>query len=181
RFLQAGAVGVLGFPALLRADEKKDDPFGGFTMGVQSYCFRNFDTEPALKRTQELGIKHIEFYSKHAPPGSTPEQIQALLKLCGEYGIKPIAFGVHTFTKDHDASKKVFEFGKALGIQKFTSWGRVILAFISRITTTSSKPTWSMARACSTCPACSRPCATSTSRATSASSTKRILKTHRRI
>jgi inosose dehydratase len=124
RFLQAGAlgtVGVLGFPALLRADEKKDDPFGGFTMSVQSYCFRNFDTEPALKRTQELGIKHVEFYSKHASPGSTPEQIKALLNLCGEYGIKPIAFGVHTFTKDHDASKKVFEFGKALGIQTFSA------------------------------------------------------------
>ena len=81
RFLQAGAVGVLGFPALLRADEKKDDPFGGFTMGVQSYCFRNFATEPALKRTQELGIKHIEFYSKHAPPGSTPEQIQTVRRI----------------------------------------------------------------------------------------------------
>jgi sugar phosphate isomerase/epimerase len=119
-FLQAGAAttfGLAGLPALLTADEKKDDPFKGFVMGVQSYCFREFDTEQALKRTQELGLHYIEFYQKHAPLDSTPAQIKALLNMCKDYGIKPVAYGVQSFTNNHDANKKVFEFGKELGIK----------------------------------------------------------------
>jgi sugar phosphate isomerase/epimerase len=111
----AATLGLAGLPAVF-ADTKSDDPFGGFTLGVQSYSFRNFNTEQALKRTQDLGLHYVEFYQKHAPLDSTPEQIQALLKLCMSYDVKPIAFGVQSFTKDHDANKKVFEFGKALGI-----------------------------------------------------------------
>src|SRR5438132_11863023 len=124
RFLEAGAVttlGLAGLPAMLNADDKKEDVFGGFTLGVQSYSFRNFNTEQALKRTQDLGLHFVEFYQKHAPLESNPEQIQALLKLCGEYDIKPIAYGVQNFKKNHDANKKVFDFGKALGIRTFSA------------------------------------------------------------
>src|SRR3954469_9516647 len=97
RFLQAGAAATLGLaamPALTHAEEKKDDPFGGFTLGVQSYSFRNFDLEPALKRTQQLGLHAIEFYSKHVPLESTPAQMQAILELCKAYEVTPVAFGV---------------------------------------------------------------------------------------
>jgi sugar phosphate isomerase/epimerase len=124
RFLQAGTattLGLAGVPAMLRAADKNADPYDGFTMGAQSYCFRNFDTEPALKRTQELGLHFIEFFQKHAPLNSTPEQIKALRKLCAEYGIKPIAYGVQSFTKNDDENKRIFEFGKALGIKTFSA------------------------------------------------------------
>src|SRR5438270_11048308 len=116
-FLKAGAaatVGLVGLPAMLKAEDK-DQTFGGFTLGVQSYSFRNFDTEQALKRTQDLGLHVVEFYQKHAPLNRSPEQIKALLKLCSEYGIKPVADGVQPVTKDHDAHKTHFEFGKELG------------------------------------------------------------------
>jgi sugar phosphate isomerase/epimerase len=126
RFLQAGATaawGLTALPTLVGADDKagKDQPFGGFLMGAQSYCFRNFDTEQALKRTQELGLHYIEFYQKHANPDSTPAQIKALLKLCKDYDITPVAFGVQRFTKNHDDNKKMFEFGKALDIKGFSA------------------------------------------------------------
>src|SRR5205807_5091170 len=48
-FLHAGAatLGLAGLPTLLHAeDKKKADEFGGFTLGVQSYSFRNFKLEP---------------------------------------------------------------------------------------------------------------------------------------
>jgi sugar phosphate isomerase/epimerase len=118
-FLQTGAAATFGL-ANLRSVIQAADPkneFGGFTMGAQSYCFRNFDTEGALKRTHDLGLHFIEFFQKHAPLNSTPEQINALLKMCKEYEITPIAFGVQGFTKDHDANKKVFDFAKAMGIK----------------------------------------------------------------
>src|SRR5437660_2189096 len=106
-FLQRGAAaigGLAGVPTMVTALEKNADPFGGFTMGVQSYCFRNFDREAALKRTQELGLHFIEFYQKHAPPDSDPDQIKAILRLCADYDIKPIAYGVQGFTNNHDAN-----------------------------------------------------------------------------
>ncbi len=122
QFLQASAAAVgAGLTRTAFAADKAADPYGGFTVGVQSYCFRNFDREGALKRTRDLGLKWIEFYQKHAPLDSTPEQIEAIKKLCKEYGITPIAFGVQRFTKDHAANKKIFDFGKALGVKHFSA------------------------------------------------------------
>jgi sugar phosphate isomerase/epimerase len=119
RFLQtsAAALGVAAMPGLLRAEDKKDERFGGFTVGVQSYTFRDFDLEQCLKRTQDLGLHYAEFYRKHVPFNSNPEQIAAILKICKDYDVKPIAYGVESFTKNHDANKKAFELGKALGIK----------------------------------------------------------------
>jgi sugar phosphate isomerase/epimerase len=95
--------------------------FGGFTVGVQSYCFRAFNRDQALKRIQDLGLNYVEFYQKHAPPDSTPEQIKAILNVCRDHAVTPIAFGVQRFTKDHDANKRLFDFGKALGVKHFSA------------------------------------------------------------
>ena len=119
-FLQASAAAgaALVAPRPLAA---ADDEFAGFKLGVQSYTFRNFDLEPALKRIKELGLKYAEFYQKHVPPNSPPEKIKAILALCKEYDVTPVAFGVQGFTKDHDANRKLFEFGRALGIKAFSA------------------------------------------------------------
>jgi sugar phosphate isomerase/epimerase len=128
RFLQTGSAAVLGLAALPdlagegRAEEaEKDGAFGGFTLGVQSYTFREFDLEQCLQRIKDLGLHGVEFYQKHAPLTSDPKQIAALLKLCKEYGVTPRAWGVQHFSKDTDANRKVFEFGKALGVGMFSA------------------------------------------------------------
>ncbi len=126
RFLQLGAglaalasTGRLASSAL--AEKRPADPFGGFQLGVQSYTFRNFTLEQALKRTKDLGLHYAELYQKHAPLQSKPEQIQAILRLCKEYEVTPRAWGVQRFTKDHDANRKTFEFGKAMGLKAFSA------------------------------------------------------------
>jgi sugar phosphate isomerase/epimerase len=43
------------------------------------------------------------------------------LRLCKEYDLTPIAFGVEAFTKNHDANKKKFEFAKGLGVRSLTA------------------------------------------------------------
>jgi sugar phosphate isomerase/epimerase len=123
RFLRAGAAAAVGLTGLvaLRADDKKDDPFGGFTLGVQSYTFRNFKLEQALKRIHDLGLHYVEFFNGHVSPKSSPEQIRAVLSLCKDYDVTPVAFGVERFTKDDDANRKLFDFGKALGIKTLTA------------------------------------------------------------
>jgi inosose dehydratase len=123
RFLHAGAavVGLSGLSRLMGAEDKKKDPFGGFNLGAQSYTFREFDLEPALKRMKELGLHYVELFQKHAPLDSSAGQRRALLRLCKEYDVKPLAWGVQHFSKNTDQNRKVFEFGKALGIKMFSA------------------------------------------------------------
>jgi inosose dehydratase len=124
RFLHvasAAAAGLAVLPAVRGADEKKDNPYAPFIMGAQSYTFRQFDLEATLKRIKELGLKHVEFYQKHAPLTDDKNKIAALLKICKEYDITPLAWGVQSFTKDTDANRKVFEYGKALGVKMFSA------------------------------------------------------------
>jgi sugar phosphate isomerase/epimerase len=127
RFIRTSAV-LFGASVLskVRADVKKEDSFGGFKVGAQSYTFREFDLEPTLKRMQDLGLHYVEFFSglprhKHAPVTEDKAQIEALRKLCKEYQITPLAWGVYSFTKDIDANRKLFEFGKALDINMFSA------------------------------------------------------------
>jgi sugar phosphate isomerase/epimerase len=128
RFLQLGAAAAASLSAVpfaVAAEDRKDaDPFGGFKLGMQSYTFRNFNVEQALQRIKDLGLHYVEFY-----PGqqgqlkltSTDAQIKAMLKLCKDYGITPLAWGVQGFKKDDEANKKIFEFGAALGLKAFSA------------------------------------------------------------
>ncbi len=116
----AGAA-VLAGRALAAPGRASDDPFNGFTVGIQSYTFRKFTLEQALKRTRDLGLKHVEFYNGHVPIDSSPEKIAGVKKLCGEYGITPVAFGVEPFSKNHDENKKRFEFAAALGVKSLSA------------------------------------------------------------
>lgn len=114
-FLGASAATAAGL--LTAHSTPAADDFAGFRVGVQSYTFRNFDLEQMLKKTKELGLKSAEFYSKHIPTDSSPEKLKAILALCKEYDVKPVGFGVSGFSKNHDANKKMFEFGKAIGVE----------------------------------------------------------------
>jgi sugar phosphate isomerase/epimerase len=114
-FLGAAAATSAGLLAARSAPAADD--FAGFAVGVQSYTFRNFDLEQMLKRTKELGLKSAEFYSKHIPPDASPEKLKAILQLCKEYEVTPVGFGVSGFSKDHEANKKLFEFGKTIGLK----------------------------------------------------------------
>jgi sugar phosphate isomerase/epimerase len=120
RFLQTGAAATFGLgmlPASARAVPAQRDPYGGFLLGVQSYSFRNFGLEQALQRTRDLGLHFIELCSVHLPLSSTPTQIAAARNLCFQYDITPIAFGVESFGRDHDANRRKFDFARALGIR----------------------------------------------------------------
>jgi sugar phosphate isomerase/epimerase len=112
----AAACGLLTSPTL-RAEDEKDERFGPFKIGAQTYTFREFDLDGCLKRMKELGLHYGEFYQKHIPFDSSPDQIKAVLKTCKDYGVTPTGYGVLPFTKNQDANKKAFELGKALGLQ----------------------------------------------------------------
>ncbi|MCI0642704.1 MAG: sugar phosphate isomerase/epimerase [Gemmataceae bacterium] len=121
RFLKSSAVGAVGLAAAGFAhagqERKKADPFGGFTVGVQSYTFRQFNLEQTLQRIQELGLHFVELYRGHLPVNAADDAIKSARNLCFKYDITPIAFGVEGFSKDNAANRRIFEFARKLGVR----------------------------------------------------------------
>ncbi|MGL4424275.1 MAG: sugar phosphate isomerase/epimerase family protein [Gemmataceae bacterium] len=107
--------------AQVRPAAARENPFGTFTVGVQTYTFRKFGLEQALKRISELGVKFVELTQVHLATNSSDTKITDAKKLAGDYGITPIAFGVQGFSNNHDANKKMFEFAAKLGVKHLSA------------------------------------------------------------
>ncbi|MBC7853217.1 MAG: sugar phosphate isomerase/epimerase, partial [Pirellulaceae bacterium] len=128
RFLALSAAAAAGAtffdaPRILSAAglNVADDPWGGFPLGVQSYSLRNFGTVEAVRHIQGMGLHYAELYGKHLDTKASDEQIKETLKLLEDAGIKLAGHGVHGFTKDHEANKKLFEFAKKAGVKVITA------------------------------------------------------------
>lgn len=98
-------------------------PVGANTpqLGIQSYTFRQFKLERAVATMAKLGIRFVEFYEGHLPVSATPEQRKAFQTLCSDHGVTPVAYGVQSFSKDHDRNRRQFEFAKSLDIGCLTA------------------------------------------------------------
>ncbi|MBX9678924.1 MAG: sugar phosphate isomerase/epimerase [Gemmataceae bacterium] len=96
---------------------RNNNDFGGFTVGIQTYTFRNFNLEQTLTRIKDLGIRYAEFYRGHIPTTSNDDQIKAAKDLCAKYDVTPIAFGVESFGKDEAPNRRIFDFAKKLGVR----------------------------------------------------------------
>lgn len=119
QFLQ-GSAAMLAAGATLHA-QQAGDAFGGFTVGMQSYTFRNFNFERAMGLVRDLGLRNVELFRGHLPTTATDEQINAAKNLLREHQITPIAFGVENFSKDDDRNRRLFEFGRKLGVRYFSA------------------------------------------------------------
>jgi inosose dehydratase len=120
--LAAGLVATgLALGGRLRgADEPASGAYGPFKMGLQSYSLRNFKLHEAMTRTtRDLGLHYWEAYPAHIP--SDPEQAGHQREHAEEHGVQVLGYGVVHFGKDQDANRKLFEFGKALGVSYFSA------------------------------------------------------------
>ena len=114
------AAGALAFgrPGFA-ADTPDPSPYGPFRMGLQSYSLRHFKLDEALAKTKELGLHYWESYPAHIPPDA--QTAKEFAKKAAESDVKVAGFGVVHFTKDLDAGRAMFEFGKAMGIAYFSA------------------------------------------------------------
>jgi sugar phosphate isomerase/epimerase len=103
------------------AQPAANDPFGGFTLGIQSYTFRNFNLEQALTRISDLGVRHVELFRGHLATTSTDAQIDAAKNLMREKNITPVAFGVENFTNNDANNRRLFEFARKLGVRNLSA------------------------------------------------------------
>jgi sugar phosphate isomerase/epimerase len=117
---QASLALALGHSLASASDRTRvDGPYGPFKMGIQSYSLRNFKLPEALQKTKDLGLGYWESFSSHIPTDEA--QASRNRSLAADYGVKVTGYGVIGFTKDHDANRKLFDFGKALGISYFSA------------------------------------------------------------
>ena len=121
----AAAAGATWFdaPRILQAAGLADakDPWGGFPLGVQSYSLRSFETPEVIRHLQGMGVHYVEFYGKHLSPTAGDEQIAETKKLLDAADIRMSGHGVHGFTKDHEANKRLFDFAKKVGVRVITA------------------------------------------------------------
>jgi inosose dehydratase len=121
----AAAAGATWFdvPRILQAANLADpkDPFGGFPVGVQSYSLREFNTAEAIRHLQGMGVHYAEFYGKHLDPKADDAKIAEVQALLKAADIKLAGHGVHGFSKDHEANKRLFDFAKKIGVKVITA------------------------------------------------------------
>jgi sugar phosphate isomerase/epimerase len=101
----------------------------GFAIGCQAYSFNKYTVFEAIEKTAQCGGKVIEFYpgqkvSKddqtgwgHTASDEVIAKVQAKLK---EHGLKAVNYGV-VGGKDATEWRKIFEFGKKIGLYGITT------------------------------------------------------------
>lgn len=115
----AAAVALGGFRTATARSLGLGDDYGPFKFGLQSYSLRGFGFDDALKMTKELGLGYWESFSAHTPP--EPAKAAEYKKKAADSGVQILSFGVSRFTKNHDDNRKLFEFGKAMGLQSLSA------------------------------------------------------------
>lgn len=108
-----------GFAAVTGNAFAAADPYGGFRMGAQSYSFRAFSFPDAVKKLQELGLKHIELYPGHVSHEMhTPSQRAESKKILDDAGVSADSYGVVPFkAADERGARRVFDFAKEFGLR----------------------------------------------------------------
>ena len=119
-FLKAAACTAAGIAVGPQAAFAKE-AFGDWPVGIQSYTLRNFPVHEALRHIQGLGLNNVEMFSAHLAVDSNSDQIRAMLATLNRAHIHLRAHGVNSFTSDHMANRKVFEFAKSAGIRNITA------------------------------------------------------------
>lgn len=101
----------------------------GFAIGLQAYSFNRYTVFEAIEKTAQCGGKVIEFFPgqklskedqtswNHQASDEVIAKVQAKLK---EHGVKAVNYGV-VGGKDEAEWRKIFEFGKKLGLYGVTT------------------------------------------------------------
>ena len=122
---------ALSLVSTVRAEMIPDEyKQGGFAIGCQAYSFNRYTVFEAIEKTAETGGKVIEFFPgqklskeepsvtwNHSASEEVIAKVQAKLK---QHSIKAVNYGV-VGGKDEAEWRKIFEFGKKLGLYGITT------------------------------------------------------------
>jgi len=121
QFLQTAAVAATALATRAVWSADKEDPYGGFKAGIQSYSLRGFEVQQALAHTQTLGLKYWEAYPRHLPMSNVPGQLAEQKALLDGAGVTVMAYGVLPFSTNETQARSQFEFAKAIGLKSLSA------------------------------------------------------------
>jgi type 1 glutamine amidotransferase/sugar phosphate isomerase/epimerase len=127
------ALGDLPAPALpsnrlspaVRAQEKL-----GWRLGVEAYTFHKHTLFEAIDKTAELGLPYMGGLSfqrvssdipKNFEPGLTDEELELIRLKLDSAGVRMLTYYIHDIPGDDAGCRKVFDFGRKIGIETFMS------------------------------------------------------------
>lgn len=124
----AALLAVSGTHAAPIPDDAKTN---GFAIGVQAYTFNRFTVFEAIEKAAEAGAKVIEFYpgqklSKEEPTvkwdhNASDEVFAKVVAKLAQHKIKAVNYGVVGIPVEEPEARKIFEFGKKLGLYAITT------------------------------------------------------------
>jgi inosose dehydratase len=118
-----GAAAMQGAARAAGQPSDKDDPYGPFKMGLQSYSLRGLtrdgkaDLQKSLDATKDLGVHFWESYPDHVPMTTDSQQVAAIKQQLETAGVTLIGYGVVHLGADEAANRKYFEFARAMGLK----------------------------------------------------------------
>jgi len=103
------------------AAEEVTGPYAPFKMALQSYSLRKFGFEKMIETLWGLEIKFVELYPAHFPGDLSESERRSRLRIMRHNGIKSIAYGVVSFTSDHEKNRKLFQFARDLNLASLSA------------------------------------------------------------
>lgn len=115
--------------AAVRAQERL-----GWRIGMEAYTLHRMTFFEAIDRTARLGMSYMgglsfqrvsDDIAKNFEPGLSDEELRAIRMRLDEAGVRLLTFYLQEIPGDEEGCRRVFEFGRKLGIEAFMSEPRV--------------------------------------------------------
>lgn len=123
--LDAPTIASAKLTPAIRAQEKL-----GWRLGVEAYTFHKYTLFEAIDRTAELGLPFMGGLSfqkvskeidKNFEPGLADAELEAIRLKLDAAGVRMLTYYYHDIPGDEAGCRKVFEFGRKIGIETFMS------------------------------------------------------------
>jgi len=123
--LQAPTIPSAKLTPAIRAQEKL-----GWRLGIEAYTFHKYTLFEAIERTAKLGLPYMGGLSfqkvsreidKNFEPGLTDDELKQIRLKLDAAGVRLLTYYYHDIPGDLAGCRKVFEFGRKIGIETFMS------------------------------------------------------------
>ena len=102
----------------------------GWRLGIEAYTFHKYTLFEAIERTAQLGLPFMGGLSfqkvskeidRNFDPQLTDDELKQIRLKLDEAGVRMLTYYIHDIPGDEAGCRKVFEFGRKIGIETFMS------------------------------------------------------------
>ncbi len=101
--------------------EEPRGPYAPFRMALHTYSLRKLDFQKAIDAVYDLRLGLVELWPDHLPATLEEGEFRRRVRSMRQNMIGRVAYGVVSFTKDHERNRVVFELARRLNIHALTA------------------------------------------------------------